>query len=349
MGFTLWADEFPKTALQKVKRKQLKAALADPSGAGGSPPAGDPVGLAGRLLRHVVKTASGEIGAETRLDADLGLDSLGRVELAAEIERATGRDVPEDSVVRLVTAGDLASLLAEPGAPATPLPFPTWPRSPAVVALRRALQPPVLLLPHRLFARPYRVTGTDLIADIEGPVLFIANHASHADTLAVLRALPAGRRARTAVAAAADYFFTSRIAAFLAPLLLGAFPFSREGRVRESFEACGRLADEGWSILIYPEGTRSPDGRLLPFKSGIGLLSTGLGLPVVPVAVTGGAKLLPKGNSWPRRAAVTVRFGEPVALPHDIPPHEATALLRRLVKDLLADETDTARGVSGDA
>jgi long-chain acyl-CoA synthetase len=349
MGFTLWADEFPKTALQKVKRKQLKAALAGAAGAADAPPAVDPVGLAGRLLRHVLKTAPGEIGAEARLDADLGLDSLGRVELAAEIERATGRDVPEDSVARLVTAGDLAALLARPGAPATPLPFPTWPRNPAVVALRRALQPPVLFLPHRLFARPYRVTGAGVIADIEGPVLFIANHASHADTLAVLRALPAGRRARTAVAAAADYFFRSRVAAVLAPTLIGAFPFSREGRVRESFEACGRLADEGWSILLYPEGTRSPDGRLLPFKSGIGLLSTGLGLPVVPVAVTGGATLLPKGASWPRRAAVSVRFGKPVTLPPDISPLDATATLQRLVEELLTDEIDTAIGGTEDA
>jgi long-chain acyl-CoA synthetase len=207
----------------------------------------------------------------------------------------------------------------------------------------------VLFLPHRLFARPYRVTGAGVIADIEGTVLFIANHASHADTLAVLRALPAGRRARTAVAAAADYFFRSRVAAVLAPTLIGAFPFSREGRVRESFEACGRLADEGWSILLYPEGTRSPDGRLLPFKSGIGLLSTGLGLPVVPVAVTGGATLLPKGASWPRRAAVSVRFGKPVTLPPDISPLDATATLQRLVEELLTDEIDTAIGGTEDA
>lgn len=349
MGFTLWADEFPKTVLQKVKRKQLKAALAGTAGSANSPPAVDPVGLAGRLLRHVIKAAPGEICAETRLDVDLGLDSLGRVELAAEIERATGRDVSEDSIARLVTAGDLAALLAQPGEPATPLPFPTWPRSAALVVLRRVLQPVVLFLPLRFFARPYRVLGTETIDGIKGPALFIANHASHADTLAILRALPTKRRARTAVAAASDYFFRSRITALMAFTLLGAFPFSREGRVRESFDACGRLADEGWSVLIYPEGTRSPDGRLLPFKSGIGILSTGLGLPVVPVAVTGGAKLLPKGASWPQRSAVTVRFGAPVTLPADLSPLEATALLRHHVEDLLADGFDTATGGSENA
>jgi long-chain acyl-CoA synthetase len=348
-GYTLWAEEFPKTALQKVKRKELKAALAGTAGPAGSAPVADPVGLAGRLLRNVIRTNPGEIGSETRLDADLGLDSLGRVELAAEIERATGRDVPEDAVTRLVTAGDLAALLAQPGAPATPMPFPLWPRSPAMAAVRRVLQPPVLFLPHRLFARPYRVTGTERIARVDGPVLFVANHASHADTLAILRALPARLRTRTAVAAAADYFFSSRVAALVAPAILCAFPFSREGRVRESLEACGRLADEGWSILIYPEGTRSPDGRLLPFKSGIGLLSTGLGLPVVPMAVTGGAALLPKGASWPRRAAVDVRFGSPVTLPPGMSPAEATALLRRLVEDLLADGANTGTGGREDA
>ncbi len=347
-AFSLWAEEFPKTALQKVRRKELRAALTGAATATGGTTEADPVGLAGRLLRNVLRTTPGEIGAGTRLDTDLGLDSLGRVELAAEIEKATGRDVPEDAVAQLVTAGDLAALLAQPGAPATAMPFPAWPRSPAMVALRRALQPLLLFLPHRLFARPYRVTGTEAIVGIDGPVLIIANHASHADTLAILRALPAGLRARTAVAAAADYFFASRLAGLLAPAILGAFPFSREGRVRESLEACGRLADEGWSILIYPEGTRSPDGRLLPFKSGIGLLSTGLGLPVVPVAVTGGAALLPKGASWPRRAAVAVRFGTPMALPPGTSPAEATALLRRRVEDLLADAVGTGAGGAGD-
>jgi long-chain acyl-CoA synthetase len=305
------------------------------------------VGLAGRLLRNILRTTPGEIGAGTRLDADLGLDSLGRVELAAEIERATGHEVPEDAVAKLVTAGDLAVFLAQPGAPATLTPFPAWPRNPAMVALRRGLRPLVLFLPHRLFARPFTVAGGERIAGVDGPVLIIANHASHADTLAILRALPAGLRSHTAVAAAADYFFANRLAGLLAQAVLGAFPFSREGRVRESLDACGRLADEGWSILIYPEGTRSPDGRLLPFKSGIGLLATGLGLPVVPVAVTGGATLLPKGASWPRRAPVTVRFGTPVTLPPGVSPAEATAMLRRLVEDLLADGNDTETGVPG--
>lgn len=344
-GMTLWHDEFPKTALQKVKRKALRQALDGQHGDRGEPAPEPPGDRAAALLRGVLRRAPAALSPGMRLGSDLGLDSLGRVELATQVESETGRDVPEETIASLVTVADLAALLERPGPQATPMRFPEWPWGRGAEAVRRVAQPLLLFLPHRLFARPFRVTGREALDGLDAPALFIANHASHADTLALLRALPARLRHRTAVAAAADYFFARRWTAGPAALVLGAFPFSRQGRVRESLEYCGELADAGWSILIYPEGTRSPDGRLLPFKSGIGLLATGLGVPVVPVAVTGGARVLPKGAGWPRRAAVSVRFGPPVTVPPDMPPAEATPWLRRLVADLLeAEERSTADG-----
>jgi len=329
-GFTLWSEEFPKTLLQKVKRAALRAAMEGriPSSA---EPAVDSVGQAAHLLRRVLRIGPTAITPSTRLEAGLGLDSLGRMELVALIERETGRDVPEEVIAGLATAGELAVLLASPGPAATPMRFPRWPRGRPARSLRPLLQPWLLFLPHRIFARPYSVLGQEALAGIEGPCLIIANHASHADTVSILRALPIGLRARTAVAAAADYFFAHSWTGSLVGLVVNAFAFSREGRVRQSLDHCGLLADEGWSILIYPEGTRSPDGRLLPFKGGIGLLATGLGVPVVPVSVTGGARLLPKGARWPRRAAVSVCFGPPVTIPPGMRPDEATELLQRAV------------------
>lgn len=336
-GFTIWTDEFPKTALLKVKRKELKKVLDDRSGVAAQSSVIDPVGLAGVLLRRVVTTPSAEITPEMRLDLDLGLDSLGRVALAAQIEQETGREVPEETVAALTTAGELAVLLAKPGSGATAMPFASWPRWPSVALLRLVLQQLFLFLPHRVFARPFRAEGYDALASAGQPVLLIANHSSHADTLAILRALPVRLRARTAVAAAADYFFANRWVGVFAAILLGAFPFSREGRVRQSLENCGKLTDGGWSILIYPEGTRSPDGRLLPFKAGIGLLATGLGVPVVPIVVTGGVDLLRKGSIWPRRSAVSVRFGVPMKVLPGMSPAEATAMLQRRVEDLISE------------
>jgi long-chain acyl-CoA synthetase len=168
-------------------------------------------------------------------------------------------------------------------------------------------------------------------------VLLVANHASHLDTPSILRALPRPLRTRVAVAAAADYFFRTRTLRVATPLLLNGFPFSREGAVRSSLEHCGELVDRGWSVLVYPEGTRSLTGELQPFRSGSGLLATELRVPVVPIAVEGTHALLPKGRWQPRRGPVTVRFGQPLRFSLSDTPadaasqlaHEVAALLRR--------------------
>ncbi|MFY0691783.1 MAG: AMP-binding protein [Paracoccaceae bacterium] len=346
-GFTIWHEDFPKTALQKVKRQELRKALEGRVKDGAPTPKDSAGDLLERLLRQVSKTAAGKLSPDMSLDLDLGIDSLGRVELAAEIEKETGRDVPEEDIAKLATVGDLAEFLAQPGRQMPDEGLASWPRSLPMSILRRAIQPALLFLPHAIWARPFRVTGLDALAGIDPPFLMVSNHASHADTISILRGIPPHLRDRTAIAAAADYFFANRFAAMFAAAVLGAFPFSREGRVRESLENCGRLADEGYSILIYPEGTRSPDGRLLPFKMGIGLLVRGLDVPVVPMAVTGGAKLLPKGSTWPRRTPVSVRFGQALTIPSDMTPDQATALLQRRVADVRDTCTNDERAKLG--
>jgi long-chain acyl-CoA synthetase len=167
-----------------------------------------------------------------------------------------------------------------------------------------------------------------------GPALLIANHTSHLDGPTVLAALPPGWRRRTAVAAAADYFFRSTPLGTFASLALGAFPFHREGAISASLSHCGDLIDEGYSILIFPEGTRSPDGHLLPFKPGIGLLARELGVPVVPVHLTGLEGILPKGRTWPQPGPVVVRIGEAVHVPRTLSNAEATDILEAAVRRL---------------
>ena len=100
-------------------------------------------------------------------------------------------------------------------------------------------------------------------------------------------------------------------------LILGTFPFSREGPVRASLEHCGTLVDAGWSVLIYPEGTRSTSGSVGEFRSGIALLAGQLGVPVVPVGIVGTYEVLPKGSTRPHRHSVTVRFGPPLTADPD--------------------------------
>jgi long-chain acyl-CoA synthetase len=333
-GYTLWQGDFPRTALQKVRRSAVRAAIGKTTEQAGT---SGHLGQAGDLLRQVAPGYSGQIDATKRLEADIGIDSLGLMELGSSIEVATGRPLSQEDITSLTTVGDLIRLLDPSREGSEVARFPDWPRRPAAVALRSLLQAILLTPLLALFARPFRVEGLERIGSVR-PLLIVANHSSHADTVSILRTLPRDLRRRTSVAAAADYFYATRMGGAMASLLLNTFPFARQGHVLDSLERCGELADEGWSILIYPEGTRSADGKLLPFKRGIGLLSIGLGAPVLPVAVTGGSRLLPKGRVWPRRAAVCVRFGAPLHIAPDAPVDETVARLQSAVAALMPPE-----------
>ncbi|HVB82919.1 MAG TPA: AMP-binding protein [Candidatus Binataceae bacterium] len=342
LGFTLWDGEFPRTTLHKVRRKIVRSMLGEGvAGSASGPRAAGTPGRAADLLRRVAPRFTGTIGAATRLELDLGLDSLQRVELGALIESETGLELSEERLNAIETAGELATLLDAPQSPPQRADFAAWPLSGAARWIRSALQSAVLFPLHRLFCRPFRIQGGDNLISVRGPVLFVANHGSHVDTVSILRALPGARRRWTAVAAAADYFYASQVIGWAASLLINTFPFSRSGQVRASLERCGALCDAGWLVLIYPEGTRSPDGALLPFRSGIGLLAAGLGVPVVPVAVSGGHAILPKGAVWPRRGAVFLRFGRPLT----VPPNMETREIADWLHDVVAGELSRLRAL----
>ena len=161
-------------------------------------------------------------------------------------------------------------------------------------------------LAHALAAPAVR--GQELLKLVEPPVIVVANHASHLDTPLLLSVLPRRLRHRMVVAAAADHFFDRRWKAHLWAGALNAIPIERHRVNRRSAEVAGALLGEGWSLLIYPEGGRTPDGWLKPFRGGAAYLSVRTGRPVVPVYVTGTRQLLPKGGGGLRRGRTTVTF-----------------------------------------
>jgi long-chain acyl-CoA synthetase len=319
--FTLWdRGDFPRTVLGKVKRHEVLAALTgrlpSPMVSRAAPgPVTDRVARLKAVLGEITGLNPAQISDESDLTLDLKLDSLARVDLAVRLEQDFGVAVAEEEMASAGTVADLMGL-ADRAAAAQPeaVTFPLWSlRNPARAA--RLLLEELLVFPaHRLLCHPFNVQGREHLHALSPPVLFVANHSSHADTPSILRALPARFRRRVAVGAAADYIYRIHLLGTAATLALNAFPFYREGPVRASLEYCGELMDRGWSVLLYPEGTRSPTGKLLPFKSGIGLLAAGLRVPVVPIAVTGTHAVLPKGAKYPRPGAVAVRFGAPVNL-----------------------------------
>ena len=163
----------------------------------------------------------------------------------------------------------------------------------------------------RVLASPRR-EGTDRLAGLDGAVVFVANHHSHVDTPLLLTSIPEPWRHKIVVGAASDYFFGTRLTGSAAALLLGAIPIERAKVGRRSADLAASLIDDGWSLLIYPEGGRSPDGWGQPFRGGAAYLSTRCGVPVVPIHVRGTGAILRKGRSVPRPADTTVTFGAPL-------------------------------------
>jgi long-chain acyl-CoA synthetase len=338
-GWSVWdGSDLPRTPSLKIKRAEVLAVLAEQR----APTQIAPAAIVGKTLQDRVTTllarATGHpvdrIRPESDLHLDLGLDSLGRVELTVLLEEELGQSLSDEQVPELRTVADLLTALEQPGSTAPPAPLPRWPRSWPVQVLRAVLQDAVLFPALRLLGRPIEIEGQEQLARLRGPALLIANHASHLDSVAVLAALPETRRRRTAVAAAADYFFADRRRALVASAALGAFPFHRTGPVAASLAHCGDLADAGHSLLVFPEGTRSTNGRIAPFKPGIGLLARELGLPVVPVYLDGLFEILPKGRTLPRPGRVRVVVGAPLRVDPSLSNAEAAARLEAALRAL---------------
>lgn len=164
----------------------------------------------------------------------------------------------------------------------------------------------------QLYAR-LKVEGAEQIP-AEGAVLLAANHQSHADTAVVFAALPKEVRERFVAAAAQDYFFQGGPQQYFSRVLFNAIPIARDRRGgQDPLRHLSRALREGYALLMYPEGTRSKDGRLQLFRAGIGrLIAEFPGTPVVPVYIGGTTNIMPKGVLLPRPARAVVRFGEPL-------------------------------------
>lgn len=190
------------------------------------------------------------------------------------------------------------------------------------------------LIYHRVSIRGRRALKNFLRAlPNRGPVILAANHESYLDPPLVGMAFSGPLRF-----IAWDQLFKSRVFGFLIRAL-GAVPVSHENKS----SAAGLLRqvmgflDDGYSVLIFPEGERSPDGNLMPLEGGVALMAVKKNVPIVPVWIDGTFEAYPLQNRFPRPHKVAVTFGEPI-FPGDLPegmPEKAdkerrTALLDRL-------------------
>ena len=144
------------------------------------------------------------------------------------------------------------------------------------------------------------------------PCIIVANHSSHYDAGVLLSAFPYFTMHRVHPVAARDYFFSNRLQAAFFTVFLNVLPIERSARMKDAFVETEEALSRGHSIIIFPEGTRSPSGQVEDFKVGVGYLAARWKLPVIPAYIDGAHAAMGKGRNVPKARKISVVFGKPL-------------------------------------
>jgi len=285
---------------------------------------------------------------DTNLEADLQLSSLDRVELMSVLEERYQVDLNEAQFEDTATIGQLEKLIAQGTAATTEYVYPRWPQYWAITAIRLAVYYFLAWPATYLLAAP-RIHGRENLRGLQGPALVISNHVTYLDIAWILPALPARIRNRLATAMRGERLaemrrptsteslferFMERLRYFLALSLFNVFPLPRQSGFLQSFRFAGNLVDRHWNLLVFPEGRTTEDGKMAPFRSGIGLLAKQLGIPVVPMYLDGLFDLKRAERIITRPGHVHVTIGSPIRFGREDDPDHITRELARRVREL---------------
>lgn len=340
-SWSVWPDEdFPRTpSTMKVKRGEVARRIAPGQTAEKS--AGDE-SILSRLK-----------GAGARPGEELAISSLERVELLSELENQYGVEIDERRFAEISSVDELNALLRDAGGQAAPAERTFLPRWTRTLPLRafRFLFFQAIVIPLFRGMLTLKVEGLENLQNLQPPVLFASNHQSDLDTPAIFTALPRRWRYRLAPAMSQDYFrawiepggaslkerTSMMLQYFLATGLFNAYPLpQRMAGVRRALKYTGELIDNGYCPLVFPEGLRTPDGAMRPFKTGIGLMATHLRATVVPIHLSGLFEIYPSDASWPKRGPVHVQIGPPLPLEEEHDELTATRAIEEAVRRLAA-------------
>lgn len=338
-GHTVWQEpEFPKTTTLKVKKFQVKEQIRKGRGEGVGPSSDRLY----NLLARVIGADLGEIHEESLLVADLGLTSIARVELVNYLEQEFRLDIGDSQLGPETRVRDIRQIIEKREKQTSRDHFRFWSNSTPVRGIRQLWDALVNRPLYRSFVT-LEVRGAEHVQDLQGPVIFIGNHSSYFDQPSVMFSLPRRIRYRTASAAYEEFFFGRfdsfgqrlwrRFAYEYGTWLLNLFPLPQTRGFSGALRYMGKLADNGISILIFPEGQHTRDGSMHDFQSGLGIMVKELGLPVVPFKIRGTRDVLPHGAAWPKRGTVSVTFGSPIDFQRS-EPAEIVERSRKAVEEL---------------
>jgi long-chain acyl-CoA synthetase len=343
----VWPEkDFPRTPTQKPVLGRIREfAEANLGGKAVGRTASSPLG---EILARISHGATPQAYASR-----LQLSSIERVELLSALEDRYQVDLSETEFSNAETLAGLERLLELPPARAPLYHYPRWAQSWPIRWLRAAS--------YYLLARPAmfllgepRISGQENLRSLNSPVLIISNHITYLDPGYVLAALPARLRRRVAVAMEGEVLeamrtpprgtrlfagVLSRVQYWLVVALFNVFPLPQRAGFRKSFNFAGDLIDRGWSVLIFPEGARTRDGKMAPFRAGIGLLATRVRLPVVPVHLDGIFERKQAGKRWALPGKIKVTVGVPINFSETEPAEQIALELERRVAALETKDT----------
>ena len=342
----VWPEpDFPRTPTGKPRLSSIASRAAELSN--GSTPAKAQVGTLDDLLAKFSSTK----GTSEKLERDLNLTSLDRVELMSAIEERFQVELNEITFAEAKTVADVQRLLQQPAAHRAEYVYPRWTQSAPVRWLRLAVYYALVWPATQILGHP-RIVGRENLRGLRGPVLIVSNHITRrADIGLILAALPLRFRHRLAIAMGGesvqrmrrpprDWFFARRwayqLGYGLVTALFNVFPLPQHTGFRESFRFAGDSADRGCSILVFPEGevNNSADGRMAPFQSGIGLLAENLGLPIIPMRLDGVWQMKREGRRLAHIGEISVHIGARLTFPAGSKPDGIARMLEARVLNL---------------
>ncbi len=339
-------EDFPRTSTQKPRRNVIaEFATKQVLKNGDADVESNPVT---EMISRIAGRAAGRANADAKLDTDLGLSSLDRVELISALEDRYQVDLSETRFSAARTVGDVERMLRGEAGARAEYHYPGWVLRWPVTWVRWLAQT-LLMMPAVLVLGWPRIEGRENLRGWSGPLLVVCNHIDDVDVGFVQMALPARLRDRIVTAtggealealhspASGTGFFRriyDRVQWVLGVSLLNLFPLPREAGFRQSFAYAGQAVDKGYSVLVFPEGRHTTDGKINPFRAGIGVLAKNLNIPVLPMRITGMFEVKQAGRKYARPGKIGVRIGRPLRFAADRDPGQIAGELQSAVESL---------------